>query len=394
MKKPMADTFQMAINGFISGFFGILLALFIFQATRRKRPAPHFLVLLTCGFVGGIFAFLESAELPALRAYRGLLLSAQLSFYGLQFFFFFVFLENLVGARVHTIRLVVALGFLLLQVVSLWLIVWFQDTGVTSDLWLLADIGYDGLALYVFLGRGVPIYAKTYRFTKEKRPLLMAVALLVVGLGFVIITLVDQFSYWATVPPGLEAVRDLGEILPMTGLFLFLLAYLTNVDYLYRLPNDVFLLLVLHNSGIAMHSVRFRTRAQVEIDEMLFSGMISAIKSVFNELFRFKPDLNIRTITSEGLYVLIDSGPKISTIVVSDQLSYFLDKSLKRYRREFEREFTEQIDSGVDEVSQFNHATTLLPEIFPYLVVEEVGLTKGQGKEALAAAASPQKSAE
>jgi hypothetical protein len=355
------------VNVSIASLFGTLLLLFIYQTTRKQRSAPHFLILLTFGMVGGIFAFLDSARI--FPDPKRIFLAAQLTCYGFQFFFFYLFLEELRGLKVNTARFMIAFGLLALQVFSLWTIVWFKEYPVTGDLWLLADTGYDGLALFTFLGCGIPVYLKTYRITKEMKALFLSFALLIVSLGFIIIFGVDYTNYFGQTPAWLDDISDFGEIFPMTGLLLFVLSYLSNVDYIYRLPNDNYILMVTYKSGVTIHAVKFQNRANIVVEENLISGLLTTINIIFTNVL--KSTNYIESMTSKNATILMQAGEKIVATIMADSASAILVRALKRYVTEFERTFKASLDADESNMEVYDPAKNLLQTIFPFIHIKE-----------------------
>jgi hypothetical protein len=252
------------------------------------------------------------------------------------------------------------------------LVVFRGISEASSIFWLLSDIGYWTPALFTYLVMGVPIFLLTYRYTREIRPLILAGALIIVSLGFIIAAFNDIYDFLPVpTPEFIGNLSALGNILPFLGLTAFTIVYLTNINYLYRLPNDVFLLMVVTRAGIPLHSVRLRTRAKVAIETDLLSGMISAINSVFSEVF--KTQTTIRNISSEGLYILMEPGEKeqIMALVITDKVSFFLDKALKRYAKTFEQEFAVQLKNYVQDTAVYQTAITLIKPIFPFFIIDE-----------------------
>lgn len=359
------------LNLSIAIVFFLLLLLFIFQTMKKKRSAPYFIISLFFGFIGGVFAYFDSI---GLFDNEDLVLAIQLTCYSLQFVFFFLFMETLQYLKLNAKRWSIILVLFIIQQFALWRNAYFSVMGGYNNpalnFWVWADFGYDNLALYTFLIIGFPIYAKMYRYTKETRPLIMSIALIIVSLGFCIISASDYLSYFGATVDWLDNISILGDVLPLTGLLLFLLSYITDIDYLYRLPSDNYILMVSYKSGVTIHSVRFKTRSRhVEIDENLLSGLFTGITMVFKNVLESHED--VQSILSKDATILMQSGKYVTAIIVADNISAILDRSLKRYVEEFENKFQEKLESEDKLISDFDSATELLKPIFPYLVVRE-----------------------
>jgi hypothetical protein len=241
--------------------------------------------------------------------------------------------------------------------------------------WVLADIGYWSPALFTYLGLGVPIYIKTYIYTKEIKPVILSIALIFVSIGFFISFLWDLefifgvFDVSLNFPNIINELSEYANIFPLIGIMLFVLVYLVNIDYIYRLPNDIFTLLVLRTGGTPIHTVHLQTRKRVEIKEFLLSGMITAINNVFKEII--EEEIPIEKITSQGINIQIKSGEEILVVVITDKVTYFLDKGLERYVEEFEKEYEDEIKRREENIHEYDGAVEILQSVFPFFIVKE-----------------------
>ncbi|MBD3185900.1 hypothetical protein GF325_03640 [Candidatus Bathyarchaeota archaeon] len=362
---------EVYLNLGIMILFSVLLVLFIYQVVKQDRSAPFFIVSLACGVAGGLFAFLDSMrDEISVPLNHSILLALQISFYGLQFMFFYLFLESLVTTRINPWRLTIAIMFFTIQVLSLWLIVWFQGNPVTNDLWLFADIGYSNLALFTFVIFGLFIYIRMYKYTKEVKPIIFAVALIIVGGGFVIISLTDYIGYWGSIPSWLSEISILGDALPLAGLAIFTITYLSDVSYIYRLPFDVYALMVTTNAGVSIHSVALENTRRIKIEEQMLSGFLSAINELFRNFMGTK--FPVDHITSPEASILIEQGSIINIVIVASKDSTVLERGMKRYCKEFEHQFGHRIRSDLIDMSEFEDAKRLIRPIFPFLKVRKL----------------------
>jgi len=355
--------------------FCVLLVFFVYQTTRRERKVPFLIVSICFGVVQGIFGLAGEEELFLLS--HALILALQLGCSGMQVFFFFLFLENLRDLKFNPYRLVLACCLAFLQQFSLWLIVWFSDVAgdsvAVSIMWHFADIGYNYLALFVFLGCGVVVHVQTYRLISEKKALALALALVSVSAGFVISAIIDvledlkiKFDWDLPISLG-----NFGEIFQLLGLALYTIVYLTNVDYLYRLPYDNYSLMISYKkSGVLVHYVKFKCRSKFEINQDLFSGLLSTINSVFQAILT--KDVDINTISSKHATVLMESGDHVTAAVITEKPTAMLDKALKRYVRLFERMFIIRLGDQDTCTNDFDRARVLLKKIFPFCIVEDM----------------------
>ncbi|MHA1265411.1 MAG: hypothetical protein ACTSRS_09275 [Candidatus Helarchaeota archaeon] len=352
----------------ITILFGILIGLFAIQTIKRQRSARTLVASLFFGLLASIFAICSYFSESTLS---NIFQALQINLFGLQIFFFFLFLEHLQSKDVNVWRLSLMLGLLLLQTFGLWTRILFPNVGsIHHTLWFFSDMGYTIAGWLVYLVFSVPIYLRTYQYTSEKKPLIIAIALGLVGVGFVFSFLADLFDFLSISVSWLGPMADYTMVIQALGLFIFTIIYLIDIDYLYRLPNDVFLLMVVTKSGIPLHTVKLKTRTAVEIQTDLLSGLLSAINNVFEELFQSKG--YIKNISSEEIHLLMESGENTIAVVITDRISYFLDQALKRYIKEFEVKFKEEIDKKSQNLTDYQMAIDLIKPVFPFFIVDKV----------------------
>lgn len=353
-------------------FFFALCMLSIYQTTRKKIYAPFFIVSLVFGFLGGLFSFFyEIFQCTGVNFFQ---LFRQ-TFFALQFVFFFLFMEKIRSLKISALRLSFTLSIFTIQVISSIGIVLFSNYPNYSTIYhlliFLTLFSYNLLAIYVYLIIGVPIYIKIYKYTKENRSLVLVIALVLIGIGFFSAELYQilVFQGFNFILGRLNLLVVFYYALPLIGLYLFLLSYITDVDYLYRLPVDNYLLMILYKSGVTIYSINFKTRfKQVVIDENLLSRLISSINMVFQNALGSQAE--VHNILSKDAAIIIESGKFINAAIVTDNASVILQRSLKRYVEIFEKKFHDKLEKEDPLISDFDSVKELLKSIFPFLVIK------------------------
>jgi hypothetical protein len=163
-------------------------------------------------------------------------------------------------------------------------------------------------------------------------------------------------------------MRIFGEILPLTGLLLFLITYIIDVDYIYRLPRDHFMLMVTYKGGTPIHSVKFETKRAAELNENLVSGLISSLKITFDQLLQTTAPLE--TISSKDASILLRSGDNILVSMLAEHPTAILTSALDKYVVRFEEKFEEEIKSDSHDTTEFDDADKLIEPIFPFLEIK------------------------
>ncbi|MBN2150448.1 MAG: hypothetical protein JW839_03275 [Candidatus Lokiarchaeota archaeon] len=362
---------DLAMFVLLPGLFGLLLGLFIYQTTTRERNVPFLITSLVFGVLSGIFSIMrEMAPAIGIPEQSGFFLSLHMNCAGFQFLFFYLFIEGIREFRPKPWRLVLAFGLSELQTISLWLIYWFNVKGASTEgLWFFADLGYNTLGLFTFLGCALPVYVQSFRLTKEPRSAILFVAVILVGASFVMSSVLD---YNSELHLGLDLDDDIGsvnDVLALGGILLFTIVYVSNVDYLYRLPADNYALMVSLKTGETIHFVRFKTRSKVDLNQDLLSGLLSTINLVFQSIMTTSS--SITEISSSNATLLSEPGRWITATVITEKPSAILDKALKRYVDHFERMFAVRLADKSTCVTDYDSARTLLKKMFPFFVVDD-----------------------
>ncbi|MHA1284599.1 MAG: hypothetical protein ACTSQP_19030 [Promethearchaeota archaeon] len=356
--------------GISIGLFSLLM-LFLYQLGKKKRKVPELIVGLIFGTIGATIALIESLGLvesdPFLRA---ALLPIHLICYGLLIFFFYLFLESILTVQINIPRFLIAFSLLFLQIIADILIIWFDSNAVTQNIWLLADIGYDSLGIYTFLFVGLLVYVRSYQYTKEKKTIILSVAILIIGLGYVVLSLNDYTGYFGVTPDWISDISVLGDVLPFTGILLLLITYLSDVNYIYNFPFDNYVLMVAYKYGIQIHSVYFKTKKEVDLDVHLVSGFLSSLNTIFGSILG-KEDV-IEHISGKKTHIISENGEYISATVISEKINKYLKRSLRRYVREFEERYRSELKENLSEISHFNNAIEMISPIFPFLKPKNV----------------------
>jgi hypothetical protein len=164
-------------------------------------------------------------------------------------------------------------------------------------------------------------------------------------------------------------MKIFGEIFPLMGLLLFLITYILDVDYIYRLPRDHFMLMVTYQGGTPIHSVKFHTKRKAELNQNLVSGLISSLKITFDQLLQTTAPLE--TISSKDASILLRSGEKILVSMLAEHPTAILIRALDKYVIRFEEKFSDEIKRETHDTTEFEKADKLIKPIFPFLEIKK-----------------------
>ncbi len=167
--------------------------------------------------------------------------------------------------------------------------------------------------------------------------------------------------------------ENIADTLGIIGIFLLLLNYLTNLDYLYRLPFPIHQIIIYNNSGLCIYSRSVRTKGidAIFVEEMLFSGLISAISSAIKESLGTSTEL--RYIDATNKHILLEMYKGLTIVVVSDNKSKLLVESIKTVNKLIPDDFRENLNTSLVNVSKISDLFDSYIKIaFPYLVIQDV----------------------
>lgn len=368
----MVEGIDFTIDILVVSFYFILLVIFIYQTTRRNRSAPFLLLNLLFGVLGGFFAVVHNVNIiPNYTGYPNFYLLVELLFYGFQFFFFYLFLEDISELKPKLWRLMLMFGLLILQILGLGFII--ISSAYSEELllvsWILEGLGFNLSAFIVFLLFGIPVYYKIYNYTKEKRVFGFILGLLIGSLGFILNSIYDSITllYYIRIWP--SSIRAVINFFPMIGLLFFMITYLSDIDYIYRLPHDHFMLMVTHKNGISLYTAQFSTKKEIEINENFFSGFISNVNYVYEKVL--KSPSSIENVSGKEASILIRSKKHLLFAFVTHHPTAMLIRALERFADRFEEYYKSELKSDMSHVAKFQDADMLIKENFPFLKIKK-----------------------
>ena len=150
-------------------------------------------------------------------------------------------------------------------------------------------------------------------------------------------------------------------IIGIAGLFNIIILIL-EPSLLFVLPFKAYRLLVLaKHSGLALYDHRW---TKDTIDEDLLSGLISAIKSMGEDVLQKG---GIKEITWEKGILLFHLGQTVNVALLTSKKSSFLITSVAQFTEAFETRFRDTLRFNPQEMSAFRSTETLVREIFPHI---------------------------
>lgn len=164
--------------------------------------------------------------------------------------------------------------------------------------------------------------------------------------------------------------NSLADTVGLIGLMLLFLNYLSNLDYLYRLPFPIYQLIIYNNSGLCVYSRSVKTKGvqSIDIEEMLFSGLISAISSGIKESLGTSTELRYIDATDKHILLKIFSG--LTVVIISDSKSNLLLESIKTINGLINEEFRKEINESIINVNKmYFYLDSIVKTAFPYISI-------------------------
>ncbi len=213
------------------------------------------------------------------------------------------------------------------------------------------------IAFYMFMK---DIRAVTY---KRLRTITIAISF-AVGIAF-IASVLKIFEQWS-------GIKFYGAI-PYGIMFAIMaIAFLTNPFYVYLLPIKINKIVVLKDSGTLLYSVKVGKENICEIEDVLFSGTITALKQILTETTGSSSELKKVSFRDKKMIVAEEKNSGVVTLIICDSESYMLQTATKQFNDAFCNQFRTVLDTFDGSLSIFDEATTLVKRIFPFLPPEEL----------------------
>ena len=232
------------------------------------------------------------------------------------------------------------------------------------------DISYNLLGLLIFIF-GAFVHFKSYSFTKDTLTLMQAISMCVLSAGFIVGFVGGDILNNAL-------FFDIGDGVKILGMIIFALIYAINPDFIYRLPVNVYFILIFTKIGLNIHISRvkgsnigpdkYKEAERIIASENLLSSLITAISGLLNESLGSKKELD--AIIAADRSLILNNGESATCAILCDKSTYFLEKSLKNLRKSIESRYESKLLNPVILKEDFHDAGKLIKKTFPFLVIE------------------------
>ncbi len=299
-------TFLENVLGFLI-FLGIFI-IFKYNSNKKGHDLKFLLRSIYFGLIYSLLVCLHSLHLIKHEQIQYLLKVLYLCALSFQTIYFYLFLESTRNLKPPNYNVVIiSTTFSIFFFGYAILVLFYYDivpgTPIHNFIMIVNRFAFNALALYIIGFTGIPIYYKMWRYTKEKEALRLLLSVCLISLGYLIILLYAIPGTLMEPTKFLRIFKIIGDVLPIIGILIIFISYSMNLNYIYRLPYDHYILMIISKSGLQWHSVTFKTRKNSpEIKKNLFAGLISALSTVYNSTFH--SEVSISKIMSKDISIL------------------------------------------------------------------------------------------
>lgn len=367
----MADI-NIIISSTFVGLFFFLFILLVYQSIRKQRKAYLLTISLFIGFFGGIISIFDVIRDKIGVEHRYFLFLA-LVIASISYYLIYLFFEQLIEEKPNRIRLIIASIFLFSSIIFNQLFFYYAyysniSASYVKVIELLWDLSYDAFGLFIFIF-GAYVHFKSYHINKEWIPMVQAISLIFISIGFIFGFLSNVISL---------PLPKIGDILKIVGIIAFSAVYIVRIDYIYRLPINVYFILIFTNSGLNIHISQTHLVSEegdsdnnkTPYDEKLLSGVITAISNLLKESLGSKEQLE--KIVSGDREIILDSGELATCAILCDRSTFFLNRSLTSLRKAIEKKYKLELAKAIIHKGDFQELDTIIQQTFPFLIIEEV----------------------
>ncbi|MBD3192868.1 MAG: hypothetical protein GF308_19670 [Candidatus Heimdallarchaeota archaeon] len=343
----------------------LLVGAFIYQTQRKNRRARNLTIGLIIAILGqavylvGIILNLDASGLLIIKHVRDFI-------FGIFYFFIFLHYEALSKERPNTLLSSLFSGFLAIFGSFTIVLMLVPENQLMIDL-TRRTANFIGLGIFMYCSY---LNYRTTKRVKEWESYLESIMLSLVAFAHIIYVLGDNYLLnFLNVLGGYEMLAD---VLATVGTFVYVLTYLINPDYLYRLPIPIYQIIIFNQSGLPCYNREVYTKGleRPEIDEMLFPAIITAISSFLSETMGKKAQL--KHIDASSKQMFINTQENLSITVIADKGTRFLQKSIKILNDLIPKDLRDDLNASDTKYKPYQETLDkLVKTAFPYLKIKD-----------------------
>ena len=132
------------------------------------------------------------------------------------------------------------------------------------------------------------------------------------------------FANYIRIFEDIDLLYLIGDLFSLIGLVLLTSNYITNPDYLYRIPKPLYLIALFNSTGITLYSRTVKTKS-IDVDKIptqVISGIITATSLVMKE--GFGEGAYLKVVESTRHTLLFSVRGELTAMILAEQPSYFV----------------------------------------------------------------------
>jgi len=322
---------------------------YLYHLIKYKRSIIELFLIMFVGSLFSIITIIFGMNIFINPKIQLLFRVIYLSLAGIQLIFVELFLESCTHKNISKFKIIISSILLYCIFFGLWFQFFYFDfisisPNLHNFLKLQVYVSYNLLGIMIFSWSGIISFQKMYKYTKEKKALILLIGQYIIFFGFFITFFTDITIVYHDLNPFFNFMKLIGNILPAVGLLVIAIVYSRDLNYIYRLTYDHYFLYIIHKTEFVIMNINFRIHNEkVKIQEDFFAGLVSAINSAYESILH--SSIKIESIESKGTSLLFENRSNFSVIIATTRITKILERGLKRFVDIYEKKYQEFLNS-------------------------------------------------
>ncbi|UYP44231.1 hypothetical protein NEF87_000516 [Candidatus Lokiarchaeum ossiferum] len=320
-----------------------LIVVFTIKSIKRGYFFRYFTLAYFCLVIGILYHFVGHLIWPT--RYESTHIMVELMFFGYFQLFFYNYLNSIQKfKRYSTIFLIVFILFLLQQF-SLHVLLHFSSLiSIQDDIWLVADGTYNINGLIISFVGGCPYLIKNYKKSKQFISLLLIFGFLLMGVGYLCLTVSDLFSFYRLANKMEFILYKIGNSLIIFSILLILFLYFLDIQQFFIIPHELFILVISNAEGKIIFQSKFSDNNPEKEIGFDYRPVIEGIDKFYQQFSGLKkPKIHI---VENAIQILTYSENEINATIISNSTSRIIWDALKHFLRGFLKHFNRELDEN------------------------------------------------
>jgi hypothetical protein len=243
----------------------------------------------------------------------------------------------------------------------------FANPDYYEFLYTIWQLSKSIMGIIVYFFGGSLIFYKTYKKSHDKPFIIIFIGCTIASLGWIF----HGYGYLVEYLEGEESalLSTISSIITIVGLVLVFITLARNFDYLFRLPDEYYTIIVKHFSGIALFKADIENKNEIVLDENLIAGFLTAINMMFKENLNTK--LHLEEVSNGEAVILMRSTEKFTTMVIGSKAPEIINYALDNFVLDFQNTFKKELEEEIGNIYEFSEAKTLVNKHFPFFKIIE-----------------------